>query len=274
MGGGRAIDIHYLTQAWVEGTGDATEPNDGATWNTYNGSDNWSTAGGSYNATATDSITVKAKAQWYTWTVTSDVQDFVDETTTNNGWILKDNDETVAQIKFAEYDSRTSGSNVPYLQVTFTAPWDSHTDSGRADPAEETFAAPDYTVYMKGTGFTSGNYDVGYYDATMTGGGNLVTTDTNISVSGDGILNSQYLLITDFNAVAGTWHVLVQPSSGYTSFDSAYDTTVGAPDTYGLLANDSFTVEQTAIPEFPTVISGVLVAPLCFGVYYWMRKRL
>ena len=45
------------------------------------------------------------------------------------------------------------------------------------------------------------------------------------------------------------------------------------PDFYELMANDSFYVAQSAIPEFPTVMAGIMVAGLCFGIYYWMRQR-
>ena len=53
------------------------------------------------------------------------------------------------------------------------------------------------------------------------------------------------------------------------------------PNSYDLVSNsdpdyiveDSFDVEQSAIPEFPTVITVIVVAGLCFGIYYWMRKR-
>ena len=237
------------------------------TWNTYDGSNSWSTLGGDYNSTPTTSITVKSANQWYAWTVNTDVNN------ATNGWILKDSNETIAQTRYAEYNSRTAASNLPYLLVTFTAPWDSHTDSGRTDPAEDTFASPNTTVYMKGTGFTNGNYyNVAYYDATVTGGGNLIYSDTNISVT-TGMLDSAYLLTNDQSAIAGTWHALVQPFSGYMAFPGTYNTAVAAPDTYGLLANDFFTVEQSAIPEFPTVIAAIVVAGTCFAIYYWMRKR-
>jgi hypothetical protein len=156
--------------------------------------------------------------------------------------------------------------------VTFTAPWDSHTDSGRADPPEDTFASPNTTVYMKGTGFATGNYDVGYYDGDSLGGGQWVVTDVNKAVAGDGILNVEYTLTTNPTAAAGTWHVLVQPALA-TAFPSDYNTAVGTPDTYDILANDSFTAEASAIPEIPTVIAGIAVAGACAGLYWWMRKR-
>ena len=89
----------------------------------------------------------------------------------------------------------------------------------------------------------------------------------------DGTLETDYYLPSDSGAASGLWHALVQPDSGYTSFGAlTYGTIVAAPDTYGLIANDSFTVNASAIPEFPTVIAGIIVAGLCFGIYYRMRK--
>jgi hypothetical protein len=42
----RTHAIYRMKQAWVEGTGSASETNDGATWLTYDGSNSWTTAGG------------------------------------------------------------------------------------------------------------------------------------------------------------------------------------------------------------------------------------
>jgi len=93
-------------------------------------------------------------------------------------------------------------------------------------------------------------------------------------VGASGNLTSEYDLTTDTDAVGdATWHALVQPAGGYSAFPSTYNTAVNNPDTYGLMANDSFFVAKSAIPEFPTVMAGIMVAGLCFGIYYWMRKR-
>ncbi len=66
----------------------------------------------------------------------------------------------------------------------------------------------------------------------------------------------------------------MQPSSGYTAFGTeSYATITTSPATYGLLADDSYNVDASAIPEFPAVIAGIAVAGMCFWIYYWMRKR-
>lgn len=157
------------------------------------------------------------------------------------------------------------------VSITFTAPWDSYEDSGRTT-IRDTFQDTFNIVYMKGTGYPTGNYTVSYYDAGANGG-QKIYTESNISVNGSGILNSMYNLTSNPGVTPGTWHALVQPYSGYTPFPTDYNTAVGAPDTYGILGNDSFTVEASAIPELPTVIAGIAVAAACFGIYYWMRRR-
>lgn len=263
----RYIDIHYVTRGWTEGTGDATETGDGATWNTYDGSNNWTTAGGDFNATATDQVDLTGVGL-YSWTVTADVQNFMDGTPVNYGWILKDTDETKVQVYIKTFASRENTTYTkPYLAVTFTAPWDSYETSART-VIRDTFNSSYQTVYMKGTGFADISYLIAYYDAN----GVKIGSETN-SASGGVLIGQRDLTIID-TAVPGTWHTLVQPSSGYTAFGTdSYATIVAAPDTYGLLANDSYTVDYTAIPEFPNILAGIAVAGSCAGIYYWMRKR-
>ena len=157
------------------------------------------------------------------------------------------------------------------VSITFTAPWDSYSDSARTT-INDNFTNSTGIVYMKGTGYPSGTYNVTYYDAGASGG-QKTSTESGISVAGDGILNSQYLLNTDPSRVAGTWHTLAQSTSNGTAFPTGYDTAVASPDTYGILGNDAFTVQTSAIPEFPGSAAGIMVASACFGLYYWMRRR-
>ena len=60
---------------------------------------------------------------------------------------------------------------------------------------------------------------------------------------------------------------------GATAFPSTYSTLAADPDTYQLIADDTFAVAASAIPEFSTVFAAIAIAGLCFGIYYWMRKR-
>ena len=43
------ITLYPLTQSFAEGTGNGTTPADGATWNTYDGTNPWTTAGGDFD---------------------------------------------------------------------------------------------------------------------------------------------------------------------------------------------------------------------------------
>ena len=47
----RNITLYPLSRAFVEGTGNGTAPADGATWNTWDGTNAWTTPGGDFDAT-------------------------------------------------------------------------------------------------------------------------------------------------------------------------------------------------------------------------------
>jgi len=198
-------------------------------------------------------------------------------------WTTSELSDANFRVQVINGETKDNASNADFsldwvpVSITFTAPWESYKTSARTEVWGDagTLYTSDYHIaYMKGTGFVAGYYNVGYYD----GNGDWVATDENKEVLGDGILNSEYDLTTDPSAAAGTWHALVQPASGYSAFPTTgtptpYDEAVNNPDTYGLLANDSLEVAASAIPEFPTVMAGIVVAGLCAGIYYWMRKR-
>jgi len=265
----RTHNAHLITQSWTEA---------GVTWDTYDGTNNWTTAGGDFSGTATASTTTgTTSGVTLSWTVTSDVQAYVNGTATNYGWLVKDQTESATPNRTSAYASKeyATPANRPLLSVTFTAPWDSYSDSGRTT-ISDTFNGDTTTrVYMKGTGFANGYYNVGYYDKN----GTYVFTQSNVQVTDGSTLlpggDLGFLLSYDPTAQGnGDWHALVQPASGYTSFGTAtYSTITADPNTYGLMANDAFYVANSAIPEFPTAMAGIMVAGLCFGIYWWMRKR-
>ena len=256
----RSYEANRVTTGWTEA---------GVTWKRYDGG-NWGTAGGDFNAaTDTQSTSGMNPGDWIDWNVQPDVSAFNSGAATNYGWVIKDSVEGSATTYNIQFYSLDSGGDTPKLAVTFTAPWDSYETDLRT-VVRDTFNSSYTTVFMKGTGFANDNYNVAYYD----GSGNFVDSEDNILVD-TGTLDSQYLLSTDPLADSGTWHALVQPAgAGYTTFDSSYDTVIAAPDTYGLVANDAFDVQPSAIPEFSTVFAAIGVIGLCFGIYYWMRKRV
>ena len=114
----------------------------------------------------------------------------------------------------------------------------------------------------------SHSYKVAYYDAdgAKSPGANKIETDTD-TVGDDGYIDSQ-CIFTDYSASAdaGAWPAIVcdgtkDPPSTY---DSSWQDT---------LSDAEFTVEESAIPEFPTVIAGIGVAGMCAAIYWWMRRR-
>jgi len=177
----------------------------------------------------------------------------------NNEATLADNTE--AYIDWYTAD-QTGTTDDPYLEVTYgTVTWVSYRDSGRSQ-AEDNFVDPYRTAYMGGAGFTaSHSYHVGYYD-----GVNVLVLSEGVSSDGSGNLQST-CGFEDKGAIAGTWHSVVydddvaSPPSTYTASDS------------NSVFEDSFTVNESAIPEFPTIMAMISVTALCGAIYCWMRKR-
>jgi len=150
----------------------------------------------------------------------------------------------------------------------FTPSWASNTDPSRADPEENTFASPNTIVYMRGTSFANVEYLIAYYDA------NGVKRGSETHSASSGILNSAYVLTSDPTAARAPGMPSSSQAPAITGFGTNSITTITAsPATYGLLADDSFTVESDALPELPTVMAGIFVTSACAGTYWWMRKR-
>lgn len=148
--------------------------------------------------------------------------------------------------------------------------WDSYNDAAHTVQDDLFDSSGNSIVYMFGQGFlASHNYAVGYYDGNLTGGGQKVATDSGLVSTSSGDLSSQYVLTTDFAAVAGTWHAAVFDSDVGAPLQNYNDVAAAA----GFVIDDDFQATTAAIPEFPTVIAAIVVGGLCFGVYYWMRKR-
>ncbi|MFC2013070.1 hypothetical protein ACFLUE_02145, partial [Chloroflexota bacterium] len=142
--------------------------------------------------------------------------------------------------------------------------WESYDDGSQTNVWGTTANPYDtgtQTAYIYGAAFAnSTQYKVAYYD----GADDLQGQDTPTS-GGTGALSSAFSLRRQ-NAAAGTWHAVVYgsaetPPSTYTPAD------------VNIIEDDDFLINQGAIPEFPTVIAGIVVAGLCFGSYYWMRRR-
>jgi hypothetical protein len=146
--------------------------------------------------------------------------------------------------------------------------WDSYSDSGHENQCD-LFSDATHTVYMYGEGAVNGYmYRIVYWSAT----GEKVKEEDKAGESGALSLTGY-----DFHACAsedaGYWQVTVYPADY--QVPASYD-----PDDVNVIMDDtshdddsSFYVHVSAIPEFPTVLTCLIVVGLCFGIYYWMRRR-
>lgn len=125
--------------------------------------------------------------------------------------------------------------------------WGSYSDPAHAVPCES-FAEYHDTIYAYGTGFIKNTW---YTIKWTDGGGQVILTEVNKS-GGNGLLESCHV-VNDTNA-PGLWYSRVYLSTT-------------------LVASDTFTVEASAVPEFPTMLSGLMVAGACTSIFWKLRRR-
>jgi len=113
------INVYRITNNWTEGTGVDSVTDDGATWNSRNGSIDWTTSGGDYDSAVWANTTLSAKDTWYSWNITSLVQNWVNETYPKNGMMLQDVTSGTGVWKFASSDY-INASLRPKLTVNYT----------------------------------------------------------------------------------------------------------------------------------------------------------
>ncbi len=124
--------------------------------------------------------------------------------------------------------------------------------------------ATENVVYMYATGLKPNySYRIAFYDGGTTN--DNVETQTWDS-DGSGNLSRQHTF-TDGVDEPGTWNVIV--------CDAAQD----PPSTYDpnwtyILTEDTFEVETSAIPEFPTALAAMVALALSAGIYLWMRRKV
>ncbi|MFC1902462.1 hypothetical protein ACFLX4_00120 [Chloroflexota bacterium] len=154
--------------------------------------------------------------------------------------------------------------------------WKSYDTSSYIPPEIDSFT--DYStqniVYMFGVGFTPSTtttYRVVFWDGA---GNNVEVEDT--TTDSDGYMSAQHTFADP--DTAGNWHCTVydvddNPSYTPTSYALGLSEGYMVADDTSYTGGYAFNVEGTAIPEIPTVVAGIAIAGLCFGIYYWMRRR-
>ena len=102
------VNLHAATRAW----------NWCATWNTYDGTNRWTSPGGDFNSVPATSATVGPDPGFYYWYPTELVQSWVDRSTANHGLVLKAANESVTNL--LSFDSTYSlYGSPPYLDVEY-----------------------------------------------------------------------------------------------------------------------------------------------------------
>ncbi|MFN9124824.1 MAG: DNRLRE domain-containing protein [bacterium] len=127
----QTISIRKMNASWGEGTsvafggGGAPSTTGDVTWvHRFYPSTPWSAVGGQFSSTVSASRSVGGQGT-YTWNSTAqlvaDVQGWVNQPTTNFGWLVQGNEVTLQSVK--RFDSREAGAATrPQLTVVYTPP--------------------------------------------------------------------------------------------------------------------------------------------------------
>jgi hypothetical protein len=108
--GDPVTNVYRLTQSWTES---------GVTWNKYDGTNNWATAGGDYDSTVWATATVTASG-WSTWNVGNLIQSWVNGSYSNYG-MLAGTSTASGTTYFASSDNSDT-SLWPVLEINYTTP--------------------------------------------------------------------------------------------------------------------------------------------------------
>lgn len=101
------IDAQLITRSWVEGNGDSGS---GATWNRYDGVNNWPSPGVGYDARKIASAAYSGSVGWQVLDITSAAQAWMGTVTSNYGVWLRSSPSGVA-IDNAKYTSSDDGAS-------------------------------------------------------------------------------------------------------------------------------------------------------------------
>ncbi|MEO7768491.1 MAG: DNRLRE domain-containing protein [Ferruginibacter sp.] len=127
------FSIFPLTADWGEGSSSVLVDNDGngtlaavndATWlSRFHSATSWNQTGGDFNSTASATTSVGATSTSYTWAspqVIADVQNWLNNPSSNFGWILIGDETTQASVKRFGSRENTTVTQRPTLSITYT----------------------------------------------------------------------------------------------------------------------------------------------------------
>ncbi|HEY2940450.1 MAG TPA: DNRLRE domain-containing protein [Gaiellaceae bacterium] len=149
---GDDLDVRRITRSWTNG----------ATWNKYDGTHAWTTAGGDYGSSNYDSRNTNCSTLgWKHWYPTLLVQYWVDGTYPNYGLLVKQRSESITNLLDFTSIEGANATHWPYLQVDYTnvapsqpttlAPADGTTSTSRTPTLSATYldADPGDSGYVK-----------------------------------------------------------------------------------------------------------------------------
>jgi hypothetical protein len=299
--GAENVSIYRLTRYWDEGTGNAQNSGDGATWNNATNTTTWTTAGGDYDNSTEFARTSVTTDGYYTWNITTLVQGWVNGTWSNYGMIFANSGGSDTLNVFTSGDDNTTAQrpqfNVSYtlsLNITFVSPTPSNGNTttnnwvyvnasltnGNATEAKLEFNGTNYTMtnasvipsnrwYYNITNLTNGNYSYKVY-ANDSGTSVFDVSETrNVTVSAD-------VLCTALNTANSVFTLTGNASSSGTCF------TIGANnitlDCQGYTVSYStsalgYGVKNSAGYNFTTVkncnfVEGSAAGNSNHGIYY------
>lgn len=111
-----AVTAHRITQDWLEGTKAGGGAADGATWETYDGSADWTSVGGDFDPTSVTSTAVTAGNKWTGWEIASLVSSWLAGSVPNQGVLLKTNGNFYVNFEPTE---ASSAALRPKLTITY-----------------------------------------------------------------------------------------------------------------------------------------------------------
>jgi hypothetical protein len=118
IGASVPVTIQRINNSWTEGTGNDQVTNDGASWNSRNGSVNWNTAGGDFGTIIWANTTVSTQDIFYTWNIANLTQNWINGTYPNYGMMLRTTSGS-GLWKFASSED-TNSTRRPMINITYS----------------------------------------------------------------------------------------------------------------------------------------------------------
>lgn len=117
--GSAVISAHLITRSWTQGTG--ISPANGATWNTYDGINAWSSPGIGYNPTPLATIPYANVITWNNWDISDAVIAWMGNVYPNYGIWIKNFSGLWQNVTYSSSDN-SNGSQRPKITINYLRP--------------------------------------------------------------------------------------------------------------------------------------------------------